>query len=221
MAERAGTQRVEPIVRLGRRQEKRLDNVEQFGTEVPRPIRGANDAEGHLFIDGNALDSYPEAASAAPINVEFPIEGEEHVSTLGLVPFTENNLSWLKADVCAISDSSMWTMEQPPMTHRLRRKAQIQVEVLEPKDDLHSGFWRGATHNPALALVEMLSTLCKPDNTVAVPGFYEDVVSLTPDERTMIAKSTRNETVIPDLPEMQPRGAHTRKRGTRASFHGC
>jgi acetylornithine deacetylase/succinyl-diaminopimelate desuccinylase-like protein len=69
----------------------------------------------------------------------------------------------------------------------------IELEVLGPKDDLHSGFWGGATHNPALALVEILSKLYKPDNTIAVPGFYDDVVTLTPAEREMISKTDLTE----------------------------
>lgn len=72
MAERARTQRAEPIVRLGRRQEKPLDNLEQAGTEVPSLIRGANVAEGQLFIPSKALDSYSEAGSAAPVRYSGP-----------------------------------------------------------------------------------------------------------------------------------------------------
>lgn len=47
----------------------------------------------------------------------------------------------------------------------------------------------GAVHNPALALVEILGKLYNPDNTIAVPGFYDDVVALTAEERAMIAKT--------------------------------
>jgi acetylornithine deacetylase/succinyl-diaminopimelate desuccinylase-like protein len=54
--------------------------------------------------------------------------------------------------------------------------------------------WGGAAHNPALALVEMLGKLYNPDNTIAVPGFYDDVVPLTEEERTMIAKTDLSET---------------------------
>jgi acetylornithine deacetylase/succinyl-diaminopimelate desuccinylase-like protein len=69
----------------------------------------------------------------------------------------------------------------------------IEIEVQGPKEDLHSGFWGGATHNPALALVEILSTLFNPDNNIAVPGFYDDVVPLKPEEREMIAKNPLTE----------------------------
>jgi acetylornithine deacetylase/succinyl-diaminopimelate desuccinylase-like protein len=69
----------------------------------------------------------------------------------------------------------------------------IQLEVEGPKDDLHSGFYGGATHNPALALVEIISKLYNSDNTIAVPGFYDDVVQLTSKEREMIAKNSLTE----------------------------
>jgi acetylornithine deacetylase/succinyl-diaminopimelate desuccinylase-like protein len=155
--------------------------------------RGATDDKGQLFIHVKALESYLEANDGAPVNVKFLIEGEEEVSSPNLAPFIKTNLDMLKADVCVISDSSMRSMQEPAVTHSLRGMTYLQVEVQGPKDDLHSGFWGGATHNPALALVEILSKLYNPDNTIAVPGFYDDVVSLTPKEREMIEKTALSE----------------------------
>ena len=83
----------------------------------------------------------------------------------------------------------MRKIEEPAITYSLRGMTYIQVELKGPKEDLHSGFWGGATHNPALALSEMLSKLYNPDNTVAVAGFYDDVVPLSSEEREMIAKA--------------------------------
>ena len=62
-----------------------------------------------------------------------------------------------------------------------------------PREDLHSGFWGGATHNPALALVEILGKLYNADGTIVVPGFYDDVVALTDAERAMLAKVSLTE----------------------------
>jgi acetylornithine deacetylase/succinyl-diaminopimelate desuccinylase-like protein len=87
----------------------------------------------------------------------------------------------------------MRTIEEPAVTHSLRGMTYLQIEVQGPKDDLHSGFWGGATHNPALALVEILSKLYNSDNTIAVPGFYDDVAQLTAEERAMIAKTDLTE----------------------------
>ncbi len=155
--------------------------------------RGATDDKGQLFIHVKALESYLEANGGAPVNVKFLIEGEEEISSPNLAPFIKENQELLSADACVISDSSMRTPEEPAITHSLRGMTYIQLELEGPKDDLHSGFWGGATHNPALALVEILAKLYNPDNTIAVPGFYDDVISLTNQEREMIAKNPLTE----------------------------
>jgi len=155
--------------------------------------RGATDDKGQMFIHIKALESYLEANGGAPVNVKFLLEGEEEVSSPNLASFIKKHLNMLKADVCVISDSSMRKIQEPAITHSLRGMTYIQLEVDGPKDDLHSGFWGGATHNPALALVEILSKLYNPDNTIAVPGFYDDVVALTKEEREMIGKTALTE----------------------------
>ncbi len=155
--------------------------------------RGVTDDKGQLFIHVKALESYLKPSGQAPVNVKFLLEGEEEVSSPNLTPFIEAYLDMLRADVCVISDSSMRVIEEPAITHSLRGMTYIEVEVRGPKDDLRSGFFGGATHNPALALVEILSKLYAPDNTIAVPGFYDDVVPLTPDERAMIEKTAMTE----------------------------
>jgi acetylornithine deacetylase/succinyl-diaminopimelate desuccinylase-like protein len=151
--------------------------------------RGATDDKGQLFIHVKALESYLKTAGSAPVNVKFLIEGEEEVASPNLRPFLESHLDLLKADVCVISDSSMRTIEEPAILHSLRGMVYVEIEVQGPADDLHSGFWGGATHNPALALVEILGKLYNPDHSIAIPGFYDDVVALTEDERAMLAKT--------------------------------
>jgi acetylornithine deacetylase/succinyl-diaminopimelate desuccinylase-like protein len=155
--------------------------------------RGATDNKGQLFIHIKALESYLEACGGAPVNVKMLLEGEEEISSPNLTPFLREHLDLLKADVCVISDTSMRTIEEPAITHSLRGMTYIEIEVEGPKEDLHSGLWGGAAHNPALALVEILGQLYKPDNTIAVPGFYDDVVPLTETERAMIAKTALSE----------------------------
>jgi acetylornithine deacetylase/succinyl-diaminopimelate desuccinylase-like protein len=155
--------------------------------------RGATDDKGQLFIHLKALESYLETNGGPPVNVKFLLEGEEEVSSPNLAPFIKSHMSLLKSDVCVISDSSMRKIEEPAITHSLRGMTYIEIEVQGPREDLHSGFWGGATHNPALALVEILGKLFHPDNSIAVPGFYDDVATLSDEERKMIAKTDLTE----------------------------
>ncbi len=155
--------------------------------------RGATDDKGQLFIHIKALESYLKTAGSAPVNVKLLLEGEEEVSSPNLVPFIKEHLDLLRADVCVISDTSMRSIDEPAILHSLRGMTYAEIEVQGPSDDLHSGLWGGAAHNPALALVEILGKLYNPDHTIAIPGFYDDVVPLTPEERAMIAKTDLTE----------------------------
>ena len=155
--------------------------------------RGATDDKGQMMTHVNALESYLKTTGSAPVNVKFLLEGEEEVSSPNLAPFIRDHLDLLKADVCLVSDTSMPSIEAPAITHSLRGMTYIQIDLEGPKDDLHSGLWGGAAHNPALALVEILGKLYNPDNIIAVPGFYDDVVPLTEEEREMIAKTDMSE----------------------------
>ena len=151
--------------------------------------RGATDDKGQLLIHIKALESYLKTSGAAPVNVKILLEGEEEVSSPNLLPFIKEHIDLLRADVCVISDTSMRAIDEPAILHSLRGMTYAEIEVFGPSDDLHSGLWGGATHNPALALVEILSKLYDPDGTIAIPGFYDDVVPLTPEEREMIART--------------------------------
>ena len=155
--------------------------------------RGATDDKGQLFIHVKALESYLKTAGRAPVNVKILLEGEEEISSPNLVPFIEEHLDLLAADVCVISDSSMRSIDEPAILHSLRGMTYMEIEIHGPTDDLHSGLWGGAVHNPALALVEILGKLYNPDHTIAVPGFYDDVMPLTDEERAMIAKTDLTE----------------------------
>jgi acetylornithine deacetylase/succinyl-diaminopimelate desuccinylase-like protein len=123
--------------------------------------RGATDDKGQLFIQIKALESCLKTGGAAPVNVKILLEGEEEVSSPNLVPWVKEHQDLIRADVCVISDSSMRVVEEPAITHSLRGMTYLEVEVQGPREDLHSGFWGGATHNPALALVEILGKLAQ------------------------------------------------------------
>lgn len=155
--------------------------------------RGATDDKGQLFIHVKAFESFMKSGDGPPVNLKFLLEGEEEVSSPNLRPFLEANLELLDADVCVISDSSMPTIDQPRITHSLRGMTYVEISVEGPHDDLHSGFFGGAVHNPALALAEILTQLHNPDHSIAVPGFYDDVVNLTDAERAEMAKTATSE----------------------------
>jgi acetylornithine deacetylase/succinyl-diaminopimelate desuccinylase-like protein len=176
--------------------------VERDGALV---ARGASDDKGQLFTHVKAFESYLRGDGKPPVNIKFFFEGEEELASPNLAPFLNENLERLSADLCVISDTSMPALDEPAILHSLRGMTYLEVHVGGPKDDLHSGFWGGAVHNPALALAQILSRLHNDDLSIAVPGFYDDVVPLTEQERTEIARTAisddqaLNSTGVPEL----------------------
>ena len=150
--------------------------------------RGATDDKGQLFIHVKAFESFLKGTGGSPVNLKFLLEGEEEVSSPNLLPLLLEHKDLFAADACVISDSSMPSIDRPAVLHSLRGMTYIEVNVEGPHDDLHSGFYGGAVHNPALALSQIIAGLFNPDNSIAVPGFYDDVVALTDEERAEIAK---------------------------------
>lgn len=145
--------------------------------------RGATDDKGQTFTHVKAVESLLATVGALPVNVKFIIEGEEESGSRGIAQLVMSKPDKLKADVCVISDTGMYDINQPMIVYGLRGGAALEVTVRGPKNDLHSGMYGGAVHNPAQALAEILAQLHDKTGRITVPGFYDDVKPLTPQER--------------------------------------
>jgi len=69
----------------------------------------------------------------------------------------------------------------------------MQVEVTGPNSDLHSGIFGGAVANPANVLSKMIASLTDEKGRVSIPGFYDDVVKISMEERLEMAKAPFDE----------------------------
>ena len=127
--------------------------------------------------------------NALSCNVKFMIEGEEEVGSSNLGAFVKANKERLKNDVIVISDTSMISLEQPSLETGLRGLSYVEVEVTGPNRDLHSGVYGGAIANPATILAKLIASLHDENNHIAIPGFYDDVVALSQEERDALNKA--------------------------------
>lgn len=148
--------------------------------------RGADDDKGQAFIQAKAFE-YLVANNLLRHNVKFIFEGEEEIGSPSLEAFCEQHKELLKADIILVSDTSMLSAELPSLTTGLRGLAYWQVEVTGPNRDLHSGHFGGAVMNPINALCKMIAQLTDQDGRITVPGFYDDVEDIAPQERELIA----------------------------------
>ena len=144
--------------------------------------RGSADDKGQFYMHVKALETMMKT-NTMTTNIKFIIEGEEEVGSPNLGKFVEKNKDLLKADVILISDSSMLGMDKPSLDIGVRGLSYIEVEVTGPNRDLHSGTYGGAVANPATILAKMIASCHDENNHITIPGFYDDVVEATKEER--------------------------------------
>lgn len=154
--------------------------------------RGACDDKGQMYMHVKAIEAMLETGTLA-CNVKLMIEGEEEVGSANLETFIKNNVEKLKADVILVSDTGMIDNQTPSITTGLRGLSYVEVEVTGPNRDLHSGLYGGAVANPINILTKMIASLQDEDNKITIPGFYDDVIELSNEERAEMAKAPFSE----------------------------
>lgn len=153
--------------------------------------RGSCDDKGQVYMHIKALETLVQT-NTLENNIKFCIEGEEEVGSPNLGKFVSSNKELLKADCVLISDSAMISLQTPSLDIGLRGLSYIEVEVTGPNRDLHSGVYGGAVANPITILAKMIASLHDKNNHIKIPGFYDDVLESSKDERALMAKAPFN-----------------------------
>ena len=150
--------------------------------------RGACDDKGQFYMHIKALEIMTKT-NTLPVNIKFLIEGEEEIGSAHLAEFLEENKALLQADVILISDTAMLSMDTPSIDVGVRGLSYVEIELTGPNRDLHSGVYGGAVANPITILAQMIASLHDENNHITIPGFYDDVVNSTDEERKAMAKA--------------------------------
>ncbi|MFM9007664.1 MAG: dipeptidase [Bacteroidota bacterium] len=150
--------------------------------------RGACDDKGQVFMHVKAFE-FMMRNNLLPCNVKFMIEGEEEVGSSNLGDWIRANKARLKGDVILISDTSIIANDIPSIDVGLRGLSYVEVEVTGPNRDLHSGVYGGAVANPISILCEMIAKMKDENNHITIPGFYDDVLELSPEDRAELNKA--------------------------------
>ncbi len=148
--------------------------------------RGACDDKGQVMMFVEAMRAYLETGRKLPCHVTLLIEGEEECGSVTLPKVLEQHAELLKADLCVVSDTSMWEGVDgpaPAITYALRGLVYYDLKLHGPSRDLHSGVYGGTLANPATLLARTLGKLFDDNNRVTIPGFYDDVAPPEDSER--------------------------------------
>ena len=150
--------------------------------------RGACDDKGQVMMQVNAFEALA-GNNSLPCNVKFMIEGEEEIGSDHLEEFVVKNKKKLDADLVMISDTDIFSNDNPSITVSLRGLAYFEIELTGPNRDLHSGTYGGAVGNPVNILCKMIGSLKDENNRITIPGFYDRVLEYSEEDREEINKA--------------------------------
>lgn len=149
--------------------------------------RGASDMKGSLLQAIAAVEALLRTTGGLPVNLKFFCEGQEEIGSPQVLGFVGRKRDLLACDLILNADSVQWSESEPALLVGLRGICGLEVDVEGASRDLHSGLYGGAVANPLHALAELVASLHTPEGKVAVAGFYDDVVTPSPEDREEIA----------------------------------
>lgn len=187
--------------------------------------RGANDDKGQWSAHLCGLQTYLAVNGSFPIQIKFILEGEEEVGSDGLSTFlgVEKNRQLLACDAIVVSDTSAAGPGIPAITYGLRGVVGFEVKTIGPNRDLHSGIYGGSVYNPAIALAKIIDSIIDENGKIQIPGFYDDVVEISPMEREALAGNPFDEKenkahIGIDAEFGEPEYTTLERRGARPAF---
>lgn len=149
--------------------------------------RGASDDKGNMLAPILAVEALLKGEGEAPVNLKFCFEGQEEIGSPNIPDFMPQHTERFACDLAVSADGGQFSETEPILLMSLRGVCGLQIDVHGASSDLHSGLHGGRIQNPIHALTQILGSLRRADGTIAVEGFYDDVVELTQDERAAVA----------------------------------
>ena len=143
--------------------------------------RGADDNKAQHLASVVAAEHWL-AHGGPPVNLRFLIEGEEEVSGRSLAELVRGRSRELATDYLVIADGGFVAAGMPALVTGLRGLLYVEIEVVGPRVDLHSGIFGGVAPNPFNSLAHVLAGLKDRDGVVTIPGFYDEVEPATAEE---------------------------------------
>lgn len=148
--------------------------------------RGAIDDKGQVLYQIEAARALLATSAGLPVKLKFLVEGEEEVGSVNFEALLADQANLLAADIVVVSDTGMIAPDVPSATVGMRGLVAFDVALRTATIDLHSGMWGGTVPNAARVAARVLASLHDDDGKVTIPGFYDDVVALSPVEKASL-----------------------------------
>jgi acetylornithine deacetylase/succinyl-diaminopimelate desuccinylase-like protein len=141
--------------------------------------RGVADTKSNVVSRLHAINAYRAVHVELPVRIVWVLEGEEEIGSPHLHKFLEAHRAELQGEGC-IWEFGGYTWDHiPNLTLGLKGMLSVELVATAANRDLHSGL-AAYVPSPVWRLVWALNAIKSPDNTINIPGFYDDVRVPTP-----------------------------------------
>ena len=150
--------------------------------------RGSADDKAGVMAILNAYDALVKTGKALSANIKFLFEGEEEVGSIHLDEIFQQNKEALAADAWIIVDGPRHVSGRKTITFGVRGDVNVALTVYGARRPLHSGNYGNWAPNPAMRLVQLLSSMKDEKGKVLIKDFYADVTPLSSLEKKALAQ---------------------------------
>lgn len=142
--------------------------------------RGSADDKAGVMAILNAYSALTATGAKPSVNLKFFFDGEEEIGSPRLAEFITEHRERLRADLWLILDGPSHPAGKKTVFFGVRGDVNLHLTVFGAKRPLHSGNYGNWAPNPAWMLVRLLATMKDDEGRVLIPGFYDDILPLTP-----------------------------------------
>lgn len=176
--------------------------IEAGGTKIPFPdaarrpnsyqddwrlyARSASDDKSPIIAMLTALDALRAKNIPLAVNLKFVLEGEEEAGSEHLQQTLQLHKNLLNGELLITGDGPVHQSGRPLVFFGNRGDIGLDITVYGPVRSLHSGHYGNWAPNPAMQLAQLLAAMKDENGRVLIPGYYDDVVPLSPLEKSAL-----------------------------------
>lgn len=147
---------------------------------------GASDDKGGMYTIQATEALLNQGRALFPLMSSTSLRGGREIGSPTLPDFIEANKAKFACDMVLSSDGGQWSETEPALMVGLHGLSALQIDVVGPDHDMHSGGVGGAIQNPISTLVKILDSIRADDGKILVDGFYANVRELSDEDRQFL-----------------------------------
>jgi len=150
--------------------------------------RSASDDKAGVMAILTAYQALVSSGIKPGVNLKFFFEGEEEAGSDHLSEILSAHKGLLGSDIWIICDGPVHQSGRKMVSFGVRGDTHLEITIHGPRKPLHSGHYGNWVPNPAMDLVQLLSTMKNDKGQVTIDGFYDDRIPLSPAERKALSE---------------------------------